>query len=341
MNKLIHLKKFEELLEELDHERFAKRKWLNINLSPEEINRDVRKMVDNSIISQMNLGGRFTYLNDSQEILPELEPRKLINEKMSRILILRYLLELKRQFDTVSAGNIFEEYIAAFLQGKNIPGNDQIKDVESTNPKTKGVYQIKFINQGSSVDKMKMLKYLTGMEKNEYQPPADYLMLVLKKYNSDNIVVCNIVTEKFRKAMNLKPQEIVPYNQLDDFPQVQEFLYTLYKPNLLFKKDIIEILSDYDFVDRYDLDLDDLEGRVHRDLEDIYTELKNTYDSLKGLITDVNELVSGVNMEKEQNRDFSEIIESTENNTSKFTQSLQKLISKLGGKSKKKKFRFF
>lgn len=67
-----------------------------------------------------------------------------LNRKISAMMLLQYLKELKTLFNSSSAGFLFESFIAGLLDGEQIPGKGAV-DVKTPTEK----YQIKFYTSGA------------------------------------------------------------------------------------------------------------------------------------------------------------------------------------------------
>lgn len=338
-----YLKEFKQLLEELkvnsdlNPENFKNKKWLNIDLSPDKIRNNIEKLVKSSGLSRYNLDNKLKFLSGEIIIHNDVDNSKIINEKMSRILLLRYLLEIRYKFPKEASGYVIEDYLAGIIQGENVKENNQIVDIVKKTGISKGTYQIKFKKEKSHLmDLLSLMKYICGKNiENTFNPNVDYLLLAIKKLNSDDIEIINIDINKLRKNLNINKNIEDLINDIDnkntsslkkhieENKDLKNFVKNIYNRNY------VNLLKNYDFTKSYYISIDDLEKRTKEDLEEIYTELKNVYDSLGMLINDVNELVSGANFLKEKKRSYDDIAKSVNKNSYKFDKSFENLIKKI------------
>jgi hypothetical protein len=322
-------------------EELSKKRWLNVDMIPSNIRNNIYRLVKSSGISDYSLDKRLMFLKGNFSTNIGKDTKSVINERMCRILIQKYLLDIKQNFSASERGNIIEEFIAGLLSGENDPSWHEINDVIVNRGITKGIYQIKFIKKGSTHIKFyDFQKYLLGNADRNLKH-ADYVIFIVEKGNSLIFRVLDVAKfrEKYPESENIKV-----ISDINNSPEITEFFGELFNTfyNKKYRREEFgklkpewtETIGQYSFVNNYRINFTDLDERTQKELDLIYDELKNVYDALGILIDDVTDLTAGVSLTKKtmRKRSYDVIAKSVASNTKKFTKYIDKLANKIIGK---------
>ena len=114
---------------------------------------------------------------------------QVIQQKISAIMLLKYLQEMKDHFNATSAGFLFESFIGGLLNG-TVPDDNKKADVIGENGLD--TYQIKFVDYGADKGNIKLVSQ-NGIDHRtlEEDQLCDYYIIALKQAYKVYIYVLN------------------------------------------------------------------------------------------------------------------------------------------------------
>lgn len=248
-----HIKDLESILELLNMPGKRGNKvesWVNV-----KIDKDLHLRISRftSAIDEF-ADAKMTNLEGKLDILSNPSVNKYgVQCKLSIVMLLQYLKEIKSNFDASSSGHLFEDYIAGLLHGKKKGGYGPVDFVD----KNKLTYQIKFYDYKTS-----QLKVNPTL--------CDYYILGLKTKEKAQIW-------------------IIDYNQIGS--DGENYIYLdekgLTKVNIsLLKKDIKPHTLDLSNLDsRIDL----ISESLRKFIEDLYEEISQLHYNIETILTGVDE----------------------------------------------------
>lgn len=145
--------------------------WVNVKIDNEVVNRVKRLMIGLGFREHGDLTNKIKFLAEPTKVrIREGETvGQVLNRKISAIMLLQYLKEIRNLFDPSPAGFLFESFMAGLLGGEKIPGNLPV-DVKTSTEK----YQIKLLS--GTIDKVprpslvgeQPTKYVLGLKKGDF-----------------------------------------------------------------------------------------------------------------------------------------------------------------------------
>lgn len=172
--------------------------WVNVKID-NELNKRIERLMKGLGFRGGDIRNKIIFLSDPVHgrIRPGESIGQALNRKISAMMLLQYLKELKDLFNSSSAGFLFESFIAGLLGGEQVPGTGAV-DVTTSTEK----YQIKFYQKkSSSIKKPASLKdvptkIILGIKEPEsvtiYQ--MDYNLFLSKASGkSDSINIENFI----------------------------------------------------------------------------------------------------------------------------------------------------
>jgi hypothetical protein len=172
--------------------------WVNVKID-NELNKRIERLMKGLGFRGGDIRNKIIFLSDPihGRIRPGESIGQALNRKISAMMLLQYLKELKDLFNSSSAGFLFESFIAGLLGGEQVPGTGAV-DVTTSTEK----YQIKFYQKkSSSIKKPASLKdvptkIILGIKEPEsvtiYQ--MDYNLFLSKASGkSDSINIENFI----------------------------------------------------------------------------------------------------------------------------------------------------
>lgn len=120
--------------------------WVNVKID-NELNKRIERLMKGLGFRGGDIRNKIIFLSDPVHgrIRPGESIGQALNRKISAMMLLQYLKELKDLFNSSSAGFLFESFIAGLLGGEQVPGTGAV-DVTTSTEK----YQIKFYQKKSS-----------------------------------------------------------------------------------------------------------------------------------------------------------------------------------------------
>jgi hypothetical protein len=262
-----HLKDIITLFEELELPgvRFTPGKgekrvdsWINVKADKDlhlRVSRYTRALDAYNNITQNNIEG----LKERLKILSNPYVRGGVQLKLSMVLLLQYLKEIKSNFDSSSAGFLLEDYIAGLLHSRKTASGDY-EDILGGNGKT---YQIKFYKEKTG--QLSINKSL-----------CDYYIIALKY--ADNTVRIFIVEPG--DGINDKGIPYV-YTRGDDEDSPKWVDMTRVKKE----------------VKPFKLEIANVDENIKRLSEDLKMYISDLYDSISNLNYNIETIITGVDKE--------------------------------------------
>lgn len=128
--------------------RFNENSWVNIKIDRDVFNRVKRFISAVSVVGDRTgvkgLEAKLKYIGNPRKPSYTSTNEK-IQEQMGALILLRYLNELKNNFDATSAGKLLESFIAGLVGGEVLGDNGPV-DIQAGNQ----TYQIKFYDFNSN-----------------------------------------------------------------------------------------------------------------------------------------------------------------------------------------------
>jgi len=122
--------------------------WVNVKID-NELNLRIGRLITGLGFRGGDIKNKIKFL--SNPVHGRLKPGESIgqalNRKITAMMLLQYLKELKTLFNSSSAGFLFESFIAGLLGGKQIPGTGAIDVIRGTEK-----YQIKLYQKKNLED---------------------------------------------------------------------------------------------------------------------------------------------------------------------------------------------
>ena len=249
-----------------------------------------------------NLREKISFLSDPLKWkLSTSDPKVLltVQNKVSSIILLDYLAEIKENFNPTTSGFLFESFFAGLIDGHVVDDNSKI-DVylPGKGPYSSKNYQLKLFNESTIYDLNRKKKdgvtvlqsIIDGMPIGQ----KNFLFIGLK---SDNKIETYLVpfNEEFEELM-----ENEGYDQAKLTPGLlKRFKSTkAYSRNMgedIFQNRTIEYLGTLKF--------GDFTNKINEIKKDLGDSLKDVWQSIKQLHDDVEGLVTGVSSKKRKLKD--------------------------------------
>jgi len=277
MNNLKHLKSIVSLLEELDlpgihytpggRSGVGERRvdsWINVKADKDlhlRVSRYTRALDAYNNITQNNIDG----LKERLKILSNPHVRGGVQLKLSMVLLLQYLKEIKSNFDSSSAGFLLEDYIAGLLHSSK-KGDNKTADFVDSDGKT---YQIKFYKEKSGQISINPIL-------------CDYYIIALK-YATDNTIRIFII--KPGEGLDSKGIPYIYVRGNDD-----DFIDTKKKGAPKW----IDMTRVKDEVKPIILEISNLDENIKRLSDDLKTYISSLYDSISSLNYNIETIITGV-----------------------------------------------
>lgn len=266
----MNIKKFYEINEEIELPGMSGDvvdSWVNIKVDkdlPIRISR-YAKALDSFVKNGNDLKGKLRILSN-----PTISRRYGPQCKLSIVILLQYLKEIKNNFESSSAGFLFEDYIAGLLHRKRHGGykNYDFRGVD-------GTCQIKFYN--TQKGQIKVNAEL-----------CDYYIVGLKNSNGANIWIID------NDGQFTIENYIVPYYYKDengDF--TDEVAYRMINATLLKKE------MDSGIKQPYKLSFSNIDSIIVEVSKDIKKFVGELYDNISELNYNIETILTGVNKEQD------------------------------------------
>lgn len=306
-----------------ENKDFTTDKWM-VNISIKDIHENVKKLTDNKYIDAIKKEGldkifKFLISGYRGRKIPNDYAKLQIN--MIRVLLLRYLYEIKKESGT-AAGFLFEHFFSAMIEGGDVLADTGKVDVVDANGLN---LQLKFIDPSTSMvtrsgypkEKKEHLERL-GYETNTRNPfiyylneGVDYLILAIKDAQLIRLISIpeNIYWYDIDK-LDFDPKEIFTENgklRVKGRPVILDYA-TKQK-----KKNSIYYIGDIDL-----RNIDNIKDTITSINEHILKML----ESLTILSENITTLTTGTG-------DFDKSLETIKNETTKFSNSSENFINKM------------
>ncbi len=235
------------------------------------------------------LKSKLTILSNPNNIEEE-EFTTLLQKKIAAVLCLRYLTEIKINFDPSSAGFIFESFLAGLIGGRAINDDTEIDVVAGTDN-----YQLKFYNMSSSY--IKIIKDKTKK--------ANFNTIIgLKERNK--IHICFISKDALNKELH-QITRVGLSDLLTDAGTVRTA--ELFKSKKIATLDLGLISPNH---------IGDI-------LQQINTNIGSIWDNIGDLQENILTITTGINKEGEHNVDFDAIEHKIEGNLEGIRDTIQEI----------------
>lgn len=251
--------------------------WVNIKIDMEVFKRVKRysKSIGTntkgyeSFLSKLKVFTEVSNLKREEQYIRRLGTSR-IQQELSVIIMLQHLNEIKDFFNPSQAGFLFESFLSGLIPNSVAIDDNSSVDIKADDKK----YQIKFISANTNEVYIveDTIKDSQGVEFKEY---LDYYILGLKEIDKIKIVCIT------KEAME-SDESIVQYT-------------TPKGDNEAKKKFIIRDLLRNQNIDKYEIDLMDIESKISRIGEDIKSHLDKLYTEISDFEYNLETIITGVN----------------------------------------------
>lgn len=219
---------------------------------------------------------------------------EITQQKLSALLILKYLEEIKEKFNATSSGFLFESFIAGLLGG-NVPDDNSNVDIVSKNGKT--TYQVKLFDWMSDSGSIRLLT----PENIEVEEEKDGKIIVKKQRISKNHL------EIWRDRKELKKQKLFCDFYIIGLKQNNKiFIYVISQGDLgnYLTTSGVSLSKLRDYVMKpgetnicFELNLNDLENKIKDIGDNIKNSLSEIWTNLSEVEYNVESITTGQNKE--------------------------------------------
>jgi len=254
--------------------------WVNVKIDMEVVKR-VRRY---SKTLGSNTRGHKSFLDKLEEFqkLSSLERENIyikrlkrgrIQKEMSCILMLRYIDEIKDFFNPSQSGFLFESFISGLIPNSRTKEDNSPVDIKSPTDR----YQLKFVDFKANYSDM--VKDLDGTI-------LDYYIISVKYVNRIEILIINgrEITKRLEEGKSV------------DFITTGE----------RFKMKELNILNDETILNKFKIDLTNIEGRILNLGESLKNNLDNLYRELSDFQYNIETITTGTTQDGKVIREQSE-----------------------------------
>jgi hypothetical protein len=222
---------------------------------------------------------------------------QVIQQKISSIMLLKYLHEMKDHFNATSAGFLFESFIGGLING-TVPDDNKKADVIGEN----GVdtYQIKFVDYGADKGNIKLVsKDKIDHRTLQEDQLCDYYIVALKQAYKVYVYVLN------SSLPNTHPKSLGRY-----------MIKSGISMSLLKSSNVVSIL-----------DLSDVENKIKSIGEDLSESLNDIWTNLSKIEYNIETITTGVDKNKNliSEEDFDGVFEDSNERLKVVSTSLKRL----------------
>lgn len=258
--------------------------WVNVKIDMEIVKR-VRRYAKTlgtntrghqSFIDKLNEFQKFSTQTRLEKNIKKLK-RGTIQKEMACILLLHYINEIKDFFNPSQSGFIFESFIGGLIPNSRVKEDNSPVDIKTT---IGDRYQLKLIDMNSEyVDITKD----NDLGRSEY---LEYYMIALKYVNKIELLIIDGVELEKRINDNTTGDYLTKGESRDKSkPATPRFKVSQFLSS-----------TDTALVNKYTIELTDIDGRIDnlgenlkRNLDELYQELSQFQYNVETIITGINE----------------------------------------------------
>lgn len=258
-----HLKDIQSLLENLEMPGMGSsgkvESWVNIKVDkdlPIRISRYATAL-DEYIGISNDLHKKLEYLSDPLKK----GKTKGVQAKLSIMILLQYLKEIKNNFDASSAGLLFEDYIAGLLHSRKQGGQGHADYIDDTGK----TYQIKFYRESSGKIEINMTE-------------CDSYIVGVKYYNSIKVWIIEHKSDK-DKYMGLADR----FNRSGEFVKQYRF---------------IDVKKIKDELEPFELGFNNIDRLIKQAGQQLKDSITKLYKAISEMNYNIETIITGVDKEK-------------------------------------------
>lgn len=292
--------------------------WVNVKIDMEIVKR-VRRYAKTLGTNTKGHQSFIDKLNEFQKLSTQTRLEKnvkrlkrgTIQKEMSCILLLHHINEIKDFFNPSQSGFIFESFIGGLIPNSRVKEDNSPVDIKTT---IGDRYQLKLIDMNSEyVDITKD----NDLGRSDY---LEYYMISLKYVNKIEILIIDGV--ELEKRIN--------DNKTGDYLTKGESRDKTKQATPRFKVSQFLSSTDTSLVNKYTIELTDIEGRIQNLGENLKRNLDELYQELSQFQYNVETIITGVNEKGQAIRDQSQFDVyhiKAEDNIKKLANHLTNLVS--------------
>lgn len=292
--------------------------WVNVKIDMEIVKR-VRRYAKTLGTNTKGHQSFIDKLNEFQKLSTQTRLEKnvkrlkrgTIQKEMSCILLLHHINEIKDFFNPSQSGFIFESFIGGLIPNSRVKEDNSPIDIKTT---IGDRYQLKLIDMNSEyVDITKD----NDLGRSDY---LEYYMIALKYVNKIEILIIDGVELEKRINDNTTGDYLTKGESRDKTKQATP----------RFKVSQFLSSTDTSLVNKYTIELTDIEGRIQNLGENLKRNLDELYQELSQFQYNVETIITGVNEKGQAIRDQSQFDVyhiKAEDNIKKLANHLTNLVS--------------
>lgn len=304
--------------------------WVNVKIDMEivkRVRRYSRSFGTNtkghqSFIDKLNDFSGLSSKNRSDQYIKRIK-RGRIQKEMSCILLLQYLNELKDFFNPSQSGFLFESFIAGLIPNSRIKEDNSPVDIRTT---TEDRYQCKMVDYNS--------EYVDITRDTSVGAPStylDYYIIAAKQLDRIELFIINGVELESRYNNGTLGDLITAGTKRETAAQkAKRVRDNIPPPDPKPKFKISKLREIEGFIDRFEIDLSDITGRIENLGQSIKQNLDKIYEELSKFQFNVETIISGTDEKgvplKEQS-DFDRCQKSAEGNIKNLSIHLENLVA--------------
>jgi hypothetical protein len=253
--------------------------WVNVKIDKEVVKK-VERFSRRLAVDELGVRGLKIKLNKLRNPLGILGSRNenfasQIQQKISSLLVLKYLEEIKEKFNATSGGFLFESFIAGLLNGK-VPDDNSKVDIVGHDGRT--TYQVKLVDWMSDSGNIKLFT------RNRDEDNIDHLE-IWRNRNTNKVQFCDyyIIGLKQNNKIFI---HVIKLDDLGDY---------LIKSGIslakLREKSAIRIVGPSAV--SYELNLGDLEQKIQKIGDDLKESLNDIWTNLSEVEYNVETITTG------------------------------------------------
>jgi hypothetical protein len=289
-----HLPEYSRLLDKLPSG------WVNVKIDKEVVNkveRFSRRLVVNEVGTQA-LRTKLNKLKNPLYIGSKTDFANQVQQRISSLLILKYLEEIKEKFNATTGGFLFESFIAGLLNGK-VPDDNSKVDVVGHDGTT--TYQVKLVDWMSDSGNIRLFSTPKTTKKEVKEA-------VKQKEEKEKRVEGINHLDVWANRNNTNEQFFCDYYIIGLKQNNKIFIHIINKDDLggyliksgislaeLRKKSAIKMSGPS--ASCYELNLGDLEQKAKKISDNLSSSLNNIWTNLSGIEYNIETITTGQNLE--------------------------------------------
>ena len=292
--------------------------WVNTKVDMEVIRKTKRFSANLGLNGDTRSIDNFVNkMNDLQRISDDIDVvgqgRESIQKKMSCIMILHYLKEIKNFFTPGSAGSLFESYIAGLIPNSHVKNDDGSTDIESDGNN----YQIKLYDPTnpyipiSKVDGSDISYYIIGLK---YPDRVDIYQLDGNGLGNNSAYIKKFLKKEGKSRSAFLEKKTI--NEKNDFISIS--LLTKQKYN--------------SSVNSWTLNLLDIDKRISKISIGMNNTLENLYNELSKFQYNIETITTGIDKDGKllETIKFAKLVEDTQAGLTAMGGHLNDLVGHMG-----------